>query len=133
MAGECAKVAVESVRDAIDRRYLRDASLAHLTRAMTEARTRSTRDWITSHVKSSQQYRPPKGGSIRLDLGRERKEIAGRCYQLLSGYAATGAYLAERIVPSSRASAGGAVAERGRPAVTSSSRLPQSMVPAALN
>ena len=53
VAEEYAKVATESAWDATDRRYLREASLAHLTRRTTEARTQTTRDWIASHAKSS--------------------------------------------------------------------------------
>lgn len=68
--------------------YLREASLTHLTRKKTEARTQSTRDWITGRAKGNRRRRPPNGGSIRLDLRNEREELTGRCYQLLSGYTA---------------------------------------------
>ena len=36
-------------------------------------------------------------GSICPGLGKERKEVAGRCCRLLSGHAATGAYLADKV------------------------------------
>ena len=54
--------------------YLREASLAHLSRKMTEARTQSTKDWIRRHVQAERRYCPPKGRKIRKDLRRESKE-----------------------------------------------------------
>ena len=45
--------AAESTADATDRRHLREASLTHLTRATTEARTRRIRVWISGHVEST--------------------------------------------------------------------------------
>ena len=62
------------------------------------------RDWIANHVRRcSLRYRPPRGGNIRPDLRKERKELAGRYYLHLSGHVAAGAYLADKIkkVPSS--------------------------------
>lgn len=49
-----------------------------------------------SYVGGSQRYRPPKGSGIRPSLRKERKEGAGRYFQLLSGHAPIGSYLAER-------------------------------------
>ena len=73
--------------------YLREASLAHLTRKITEARSLETSSWIRAHVKRRHRYRPPPGGKIRQELRAARKEVAGRYYQLLSGHAATAPHL----------------------------------------
>ena len=78
----------------VGRKLLRQASLSHLTRAAAEARTQSMRAWITSHVRASRRYRPPRGAKIYLEPRKERKELVGRFYQLLSGHASIGAYLA---------------------------------------
>ena len=73
--------------------YLREASLAHLTRKITEARSLETSSWIRAHVKRRHRYRPPPGGRMRQELRAVRKEVAGRYYQLLSGHAATAPHL----------------------------------------
>ena len=73
--------------------YLREASLAHLTRKITEARSHETSSWIRASVKRRHRYRPPPGGKIRQELRAARKEVAGRYYQLLSGHAATAPHL----------------------------------------
>ena len=73
--------------------YLREASLAHLTRKITEARSLETSSWIRTNVKRRHRYRPPPGGKIRQELRATGKEVAGRYYQLLSGHAATAPHL----------------------------------------
>ena len=73
------------------------ASLSHLTRKAAEAKTRSTRQWISSHVRASRRYCPPKGSGIRPDLRKDSKELASRYFQLLSGHAAIRSYLAEKM------------------------------------
>ena len=81
--------------DKLDKTYLREASLAHLTRKAAEAKTRSTKDWTQRHIKAERRYRPPKGGKIRKDPQRENKSAASRFFQLLSSHAAIGPHLAE--------------------------------------
>ena len=76
-----------------DPAYLREASLAHLTRVSTEARSNSTGEWIRNHAKRGHRYRPPPGGRMCKELGKVRKELAGRFYQLLSGHAGTAPHL----------------------------------------
>ena len=94
MADGYAKVAAECTGDAADRRCLREASLAHLTRRTAEART----EWIAIHAKSSRRYTPPGVAASALASKGEKKLLAGVYYQkLLSGHAATGAYLADKI------------------------------------
>ena len=67
--------------------------LSHLTRKTTEARSRTSSEWTRSHVCRERRYRPPPGGRLRKGLGKVRKELAGRFYQLLSGHAATAPHL----------------------------------------
>ena len=91
IADETAKAAAERRGEEVaDPTYLRGASLSHLTRGITEARTEATSEWIRGHVGQRQRHRPPKGGRMRKALGRARKELEGRFYQLLSGHAAVG-------------------------------------------
>ena len=73
--------------------YLREASLSHLSRITTEARSRAAAEWIRSRSGRHRRYRPPKGGKMRKDLGKARKELASRFYQMLSGHAATAEHL----------------------------------------
>ena len=60
VAGDCTKVAAESAGDVTDRRYLREASLAHLTRKMTEARIQSMR--LDRKPREEQPALPAPGG-----------------------------------------------------------------------
>ena len=64
VADQYAKWAAGSPHDRVDREYLRGASLAHLTRKTTEARTQRTREWIRNHVSGSRRHRPPLEGKI---------------------------------------------------------------------
>ena len=73
--------------------YAGETPLAHMTRVATEARSKETTEWITAHVRPDGRYRPPLGTGLRRpQLRRARKTLAGRCYQLLSGHAETGAH-----------------------------------------
>ena len=73
--------------------YLREASLSHLSRLTTKARSMETERWIRARVKRKHQYRPPPRGRMRSELRAVRKELAGHFYQLQSGHAATAPYL----------------------------------------
>ena len=73
--------------------YLREASLSHLTRVTTEARSMATAERIRTRSGRHRRYRPPKGGKMRKDLNRTRKELASCFYQLLSGHATTAEHL----------------------------------------
>ena len=92
-ADALAKQAATGELTQADPAYLREASLAHLTRRVTEARALETSSWIRAHVKRRHRYRPPPGGKMRKDLRGVRKELASRYYQLLSGHAATATHL----------------------------------------
>ena len=69
----------------------------HIMMPISEARSQSTGEWIRRHVKAERRYRPPRRGRVRKHLQREGKGIAGRFFQLLSGHATIGPYLAEKI------------------------------------
>ena len=73
--------------------YAAETSLAHMTRVVTEARSKETAEWIRGHVRPERRYRPPpRRGARRPQLRRARKTLAGRYYQLLSGHAETGTH-----------------------------------------
>ena len=71
IADTYAKWAADGYSDAIDKKYLREASLAHLIRKVTEAKTRNTKDWIRRHVKAERRYRPPGGEKYGKTSGKE--------------------------------------------------------------
>ena len=97
VADDWAKMAAESQLDAAPRDYLRETSFAHMIRKATEARSAGVAKWIGDHVKNKHRYTPPKGPKLRKELRHERKALAGRYYQLLSGHAATGDYLCNKV------------------------------------
>ena len=90
-------MAAKNPLDAVPRYYLRGASFAHMTRRATEARSAGVAKWIGDHVKSKRRYTPPKEPKLRKELRHERKALADCYYQLLSGHAATGDYLCNKI------------------------------------
>ena len=68
-----------------------------MTRVTTEARGRTAAQWITSHAPG-RKHRPFSGRRVsRKQLRRERKSAASRYYQLMSGHAAIGPSLKDRI------------------------------------
>ena len=74
------------------------ASLPHLSRRATERRSEDTSRWIREHVGPERRYVPPGGpGFRRRAMRRVRKSVAQRYYQLLSGHAATGSFLRDRM------------------------------------
>ena len=119
VADDWAKMAAESPMDAVPRDYLRETSFAYMSRKATEARFAGVAKWIVDHVKNKHRYTPPKGPKLRKELRHERKALAGRYYQLLSGHAATGDYLCNKIYRRPTG-AGGAARTRGRPVTTCS-------------
>ena len=75
-----------------------EASLSHLSRAATETRSGATAQWISEHVRPERWYRPPSGPGLRRRALRwVRKSLASRYYQLLSGHAAIGSFLHNRM------------------------------------
>ena len=92
-ADAVAKRAAEGEEDRADPEYLGEARLSHLTRKTTEARSRATRECMRDHVRRERRYRPPPGRKLHRGLGKVRKELAGRSYQLPSGHAVTASHL----------------------------------------
>ena len=60
-ADSLARAAASREQAAADPAYLREASLSHLTRLATEARSLETDRWIREHVRRRYRYRPPPG------------------------------------------------------------------------
>ena len=104
VADDWAKRAAGDVGDSVPRAYLRETSFAHMARRVTEAKAAGVKEWIVDHVNRRRRYSPPKGQKLRKELRHERKALAGRYYQLLSGHAATGGYLCRKVhkLPSDR-------------------------------
>ena len=76
---------------------LREASLSHMARSATEARSRASAEWIASNVRSTRRYRLPLWRGLRRQhLRSTRKELAGRYYQFLSGHESFGPYLKDK-------------------------------------
>ena len=74
------------------------ASLPHLSRRATERRSEDTSRWTVDHVRPEWRYIPPGGPGFRRRVMRGvRKPVVQRYYQLLSGHAATGAFLHDRM------------------------------------
>ena len=92
-ADRTARDAAEERKERAEAAYLNEASLSHLTRATTENRSNATADWIRTRSGQHRQYCPPKGGMMRKELGKTRKELASHFFQLLSGHAATAEHL----------------------------------------
>ena len=92
-ADRAARGAAEEREERAETTYLKEASQSHRTRVTTDNRANATADWIRTRVGQHRQYRPPKGGRIRKELGKTRKELASRFFQLLSGHAATAEHL----------------------------------------
>ena len=92
-ADDMAKRAAEEKEERAPTAYLMEASLSHLTRVTTKARSTATVEWIRRHSGQRRRYRPPKGGEMRKALGKTRKGVASRFYQLLSGHAAVAEHL----------------------------------------
>ena len=74
-----------------------ESSLSYMTGAATEARSQATTTWVSERI-GARRYRPPPGRGLRRQhLRGTIKELAGRFYQFLSGHAATGSYLHDKI------------------------------------
>ena len=71
---------------------LTEASLSHMSRSATEARSRASTEWC-----APSGYRPPSGRGLRRQhLRNIKKELAGRYYQFPSGHGSFGSYLKRR-------------------------------------
>jgi hypothetical protein len=103
-ADEWTNEASKSMGDSVPRAYLREMSFAHMARIATEAKSTGASRRIGDHINRRRRYSPPKGQKLRKELRHERKALAGRYYQLLSGHVATGDYLCHKVhkLPSDR-------------------------------
>ena len=87
-----------SPADAVPNDYRWEHSLSYMTRAFAETKNRTTAQWIADHVKPERKYSPPPGKDVRRkQLRRARKSVSGRYFQLMSGHAAIGPYLKDKI------------------------------------
>ena len=70
-----------------------------MTRVATEGGSRKMAQWIADRVGDPRRmYRPPSGRGLRRKLLRRTpKSTANRYYQFLSGHAAIGLYLKDKI------------------------------------
>ena len=99
VADTFAKEAARGRQYSDEDRQLRESSLLHLSRLATERRSRVTAQWMSEHVRPERRYRPPAGPVLRRKaLRRVRKSLVSRYYQLLSGHAAIGSFLHERMM-----------------------------------
>ena len=74
------------------------SSLSYMTSAASETKSLTATQRIVSHVSPGRNYRTSRGKGVkRKQLRRARKSVASRYYQLMSGQAAIGPYLKEKI------------------------------------
>ena len=96
VAGDWTRNGAESPGDSVPKDYPREASATHTTRMAAGARSAGVGKWIVD-VKGGCTCGPPKGPKLRKELRHERKALAGRYYQLLSGHAVIDGYLRNKI------------------------------------
>jgi hypothetical protein len=109
------------------RRHQSVASTAFLKRAAADARREETTAWIRSRTAKSRAYIPPRTLRFREKLRNEKKEVASRYFQFLTGHALMAPYLKEKLKKRGiQTSVGGVSRASGRPGSTSS--LPSSSV-----
>ena len=98
MVDGTAKEAASGQSDEVPDRVRWQTSLPHLVRRTTERRAAATAQWVRDHVRSERRYHPPGGsGFRRRALRRVWNATTQRCYQLLSGHAAIGSFLHDRM------------------------------------
>ena len=98
-ADEYAKTAADP-EGAVPDDYRWETSLTHMTRVATEARTRSTAQWIADHAGTPDGSTALQRGGVSGADSSDKltpKTVAGRYYQLLSGHAAIGPCLKDKI------------------------------------
>ena len=100
-ADTMAKIAAEGIHAEynVPDNYRLETSLAHMSRVASERQRIMAMDWMKDRFGNpARKYQPPKGKGLRRKLLRQTpKLIASRYYQLLSGHAAIGQYLKDRI------------------------------------
>jgi hypothetical protein len=71
-------------------------SISHLRRRAKEARSTGCKEWI-EHCRGRKSYLRPHKDGIRKELKKERKGIATRHVQLLTGHAIIAPFLKEKL------------------------------------
>ena len=98
MADGMAKEAAAGQSHGVPDQVRWQASLPHLARRATERRSGATPQWIRDHVRPERRYTPPGGLDFRKrGVRKVRKSTAQRYYQLMSGHAAIGSFLHDRM------------------------------------
>jgi ribonuclease HI len=94
MADQWAKAAAKQSGEEVNRATT-EASLAFLKRKTSEVRKEATRRWIRERTAKSKAYIPREEG-MRKNLKNEKKGVAARYYQLMTGHAIIVPYLKEK-------------------------------------
>ena len=71
--------------------------MAYLRRQATEAKSRGTKEWIEERTKQRRSYIPPRKPGFRKELRNERKAVASKYYQLLTGHALIAPFLKDKL------------------------------------
>ena len=118
-ADVCAGAAAAGNRAVASPAYLREASLSHLTRLATEARSTETSRWIRERAKRKHPYRPPPGGKMRKELREFARSVQADftscCRDTRQRH-----HTSRELARSSQTGAGGATRARDSHAITSS-------------
>jgi hypothetical protein len=72
-------------------------TMAYLKRQATEAKSRGTKGWIKERTDVRRAYIPRKKIGFRKELKGERKSVASRYYQLLTGHALIAPFLKNKL------------------------------------
>ena len=68
--------------------------MAYLKRQTTKAKSK---EWIEERTKQRRSYIPPRKPGFRKKLKNERKAVAPRYYQLLTGHALIAPFLKDKL------------------------------------
>jgi len=71
--------------------------MAYLERQATEAESRGTKEWIEGRTMQRRSCVPPRKPGFRKELKNERKAVASRYYQLLTGHALIAPILKDKL------------------------------------
>jgi hypothetical protein len=91
-----AKVAAKGEEGEL-RRVEREMSLAHVKRRTSEERQIKTKRWIQEKLKGTKNYILRKKEGMRQVLNMEKKGVAARYYQLMTGHVVIAPYLKNKL------------------------------------
>ena len=99
LADTMAKCAATSAvyGDAASSREAEVVSMSHMRRRTTDARTVQTARWVAERTRERRSYIPRRRAGVRKALMGEKKSLASRYYQLLTGHAITAPYMKEKL------------------------------------